>query len=380
MIDVLTEQLRAPITEETAELYVGGTVFKTGPPERVGVELEWLVQDADRPRGPRPFRAPGRGARRGVRPAAGGTAHHRAGRAAGAQLAARPARRLHRRRRRRPRPGACPRRRRRPDPHRPGPRPPASGPAHRRPAVRRHGAALRPAWPRGPHHDVLDRIRAGLPGRRCRRPRRGRALARAARVAAGADRAVRQLACSRAAVRADGDLGGDRPDPDGRAGRRRPARGVRAVGAGRAVAGDPPGGGVVGGAGRPELPRLAARRRARARAGRAHLGRPGLPPEHAVPAGAGPRPPGAAGGRRAARRRLAGGGRPGRGAARRSRRPRGGDRGRHRGDVALGEAAAATAVACGPRRPTGAPPAAASRRGAWPRRPTSPPPAGAVRR
>ena len=30
MIDVLTAQLRAPITEETAELYVGGTVFKTG--------------------------------------------------------------------------------------------------------------------------------------------------------------------------------------------------------------------------------------------------------------------------------------------------------------------------------------------------------------
>jgi glutamate--cysteine ligase len=52
VIDVLTEQLRAPITEDTAELYVGGTVFKTGPPERVGVELEWLVQDADRPRDP----------------------------------------------------------------------------------------------------------------------------------------------------------------------------------------------------------------------------------------------------------------------------------------------------------------------------------------
>ena len=52
MIDVLTEQLRAPITEETAELYVGGTVFKTGPPELVGVELEWLVRDADRPDDP----------------------------------------------------------------------------------------------------------------------------------------------------------------------------------------------------------------------------------------------------------------------------------------------------------------------------------------
>ncbi|HEY6745881.1 MAG TPA: glutamate-cysteine ligase family protein [Mycobacteriales bacterium] len=49
---MLTAELRAPITEETAELYVGGTVFKTGPPERVGVELEWLVQDAARPDDP----------------------------------------------------------------------------------------------------------------------------------------------------------------------------------------------------------------------------------------------------------------------------------------------------------------------------------------
>jgi glutamate--cysteine ligase len=52
VIDVLTAELRAPITEETAELYVGGTVFKTGPPRRVGVELEWLVQDAVRPQDP----------------------------------------------------------------------------------------------------------------------------------------------------------------------------------------------------------------------------------------------------------------------------------------------------------------------------------------
>lgn len=52
MIDVLTAELRAPITEDTAELYVGGTVFKTGPPRRVGVELEWLVQDAARPDDP----------------------------------------------------------------------------------------------------------------------------------------------------------------------------------------------------------------------------------------------------------------------------------------------------------------------------------------
>lgn len=52
MIDVLTEELRAPITDETAELYVGGTVFKTGPPALVGVELEWLGHDTDRPDAP----------------------------------------------------------------------------------------------------------------------------------------------------------------------------------------------------------------------------------------------------------------------------------------------------------------------------------------
>lgn len=54
MIDVLTAELRAPLTEESAELYVGGTVFKTGPPRRVGVELEWLVHDVDRPQEPVP--------------------------------------------------------------------------------------------------------------------------------------------------------------------------------------------------------------------------------------------------------------------------------------------------------------------------------------
>jgi hypothetical protein len=33
VIDVLTAELRAPLAEESAELYVGGTVFKTGPPD-----------------------------------------------------------------------------------------------------------------------------------------------------------------------------------------------------------------------------------------------------------------------------------------------------------------------------------------------------------
>ncbi len=40
MIDVLTAELTAPLTEESAELYVGGTVFKTGPPTPVCLEPE----------------------------------------------------------------------------------------------------------------------------------------------------------------------------------------------------------------------------------------------------------------------------------------------------------------------------------------------------
>jgi len=35
----------APFTEADAEAQVHGICFKTGPPERVGVELEWLVRD-----------------------------------------------------------------------------------------------------------------------------------------------------------------------------------------------------------------------------------------------------------------------------------------------------------------------------------------------
>ena len=33
------------LTEEDAEAHVHGICFKTGPPRRVGVELEWLVRD-----------------------------------------------------------------------------------------------------------------------------------------------------------------------------------------------------------------------------------------------------------------------------------------------------------------------------------------------
>jgi hypothetical protein len=35
----------ARLTEADAEAHVHGICFKTGPPERVGVELEWLVRD-----------------------------------------------------------------------------------------------------------------------------------------------------------------------------------------------------------------------------------------------------------------------------------------------------------------------------------------------
>ncbi len=38
-----------PLTEQDAEAHVHGICFKTGPPERVGVELEWLVRDARDP-------------------------------------------------------------------------------------------------------------------------------------------------------------------------------------------------------------------------------------------------------------------------------------------------------------------------------------------
>jgi glutamate--cysteine ligase len=49
-----SDDLDCPLTESAAEAYVGGTCFKTGPPTRVGVELEWLVHDADTPSIPVP--------------------------------------------------------------------------------------------------------------------------------------------------------------------------------------------------------------------------------------------------------------------------------------------------------------------------------------
>ena len=42
------------LTEEDAEAHVHGICFKTGPPRRVGVELEWLVRDARDPALPVP--------------------------------------------------------------------------------------------------------------------------------------------------------------------------------------------------------------------------------------------------------------------------------------------------------------------------------------
>ncbi|HEY0719236.1 MAG TPA: ergothioneine biosynthesis glutamate--cysteine ligase EgtA [Streptosporangiaceae bacterium] len=44
------------LTEETAAAHVHGIAFKTGPPRRIGVELEWLVRDAHDPALPVPAR------------------------------------------------------------------------------------------------------------------------------------------------------------------------------------------------------------------------------------------------------------------------------------------------------------------------------------
>src|SRR5690348_4240238 len=38
-----------PLTESDAEQHIHGICFKTGPPRKVGVELEWLVRDGRDP-------------------------------------------------------------------------------------------------------------------------------------------------------------------------------------------------------------------------------------------------------------------------------------------------------------------------------------------
>src|SRR5689334_25408050 len=38
-----------PLTESDAEEHIHGICFKTGPPSKVGVELEWLVRDGRDP-------------------------------------------------------------------------------------------------------------------------------------------------------------------------------------------------------------------------------------------------------------------------------------------------------------------------------------------
>ena len=43
---------QARFTEADAEAHIHGICFKTGPPERVGVELEWLVRDPHDPAQP----------------------------------------------------------------------------------------------------------------------------------------------------------------------------------------------------------------------------------------------------------------------------------------------------------------------------------------
>src|SRR5579862_9910043 len=42
----------ARFTEADAEAHIHGICFKTGPPEKVGVELEWLVRDRRDPARP----------------------------------------------------------------------------------------------------------------------------------------------------------------------------------------------------------------------------------------------------------------------------------------------------------------------------------------
>ena len=44
--------MEADLREEDAEAHIHGVCFKTGPPARTGVELEWLVHDATDPRSP----------------------------------------------------------------------------------------------------------------------------------------------------------------------------------------------------------------------------------------------------------------------------------------------------------------------------------------
>ena len=45
------------IDEDTAAEHIHGICLKTGPPRRVGVELEWLVRDARNPGMPVPAQA-----------------------------------------------------------------------------------------------------------------------------------------------------------------------------------------------------------------------------------------------------------------------------------------------------------------------------------
>lgn len=42
-------RVEGPLTEDDAAAHIHGICFKIGPPERVGVELEWLVHDARDP-------------------------------------------------------------------------------------------------------------------------------------------------------------------------------------------------------------------------------------------------------------------------------------------------------------------------------------------
>ncbi len=302
----------SPISETEAEARAHGICFKTGPPRRVGVELEWLVHDDSAP-----LRSVGRAAcvppsltcansrsapRSPWNPAASWSSARRP--PTPSWTASTPSPPTW------PRYGTAPRPR--PHPRRIRPRPlepppPAAAPA----ALPGHGGVLRPDGPGGRSMMCSHRLRAGLPGRGYEGggPRRlPGPLAAGPPARPGAGRRVRQLAVRRTAVdRLPVHPAGRLARPSTRAAPPRPPPtaptrappgpatcwtpgAVRAPRRGRAVER------TAG----PDLPRLAATGRRRRRA---HRGRPRLPPDHAVPAGPAARPPGTAHDRRAARRR-----------------------------------------------------------------------------
>jgi hypothetical protein len=161
-------------------------------------------------------------------------------------------------------------------------------PPARHPALRGDGARLRPAQPARSRHDGQHRRPAGLSRRRAGR-RVAHPVGRGARAGATAGRSVRQLGPARrpgdrARVGPDGDVVADGPPADPSAGRAggRPGGRLGALCPGGAAGLRTAGRRALGSAARGHLGRLAGR----GAAGAADRGRPRLPPEHPVPAGA----------------------------------------------------------------------------------------------